>query len=208
MGFRAWSVMQRIARWLTATGVTPNAVSFASIGFSAGAGGLLLWSARVAGVGGAACLLGVPVLVGLRGLCNLFDGMIAVEGGRKTKSGEVFNDVPDRVSDLAMLVPAGYAVGDSSWAVPLGWAAGALAILVAYARMLGGALGTPQFFSGPMAKPHRMAVLSAASVAAAVEQLVGGTRWALLGGLAIIVLGCLWTTWRRLRQIVVTLETA
>ena len=27
-------------------------------------------------------------------LCNLLDGMVAVEGGKRSKSGELYNDVP------------------------------------------------------------------------------------------------------------------
>jgi phosphatidylglycerophosphate synthase len=54
-------------------------------------------------------LLVAVVGVQLRLLCNLFDGMVAVEGGKKSKSGEVFNDMPDRIADPILLVCAGYA---------------------------------------------------------------------------------------------------
>src|SRR5438105_2817615 len=36
----------------------------------------------------------------LRLLCNLLDGMVAIEGGFRSRSGEVFNELPDRVSDV------------------------------------------------------------------------------------------------------------
>ena len=49
--------------------------------------------------------------------------MVAVEGGRRTKSGEVFNDLPDRLSDPLILVGAGYAL-PYAWGPQLGWAAG------------------------------------------------------------------------------------
>ena len=32
-------------------------------------------------------------MIQLRLVCNLLDGMVAVEGGMKTKSGELYNDV-------------------------------------------------------------------------------------------------------------------
>jgi phosphatidylglycerophosphate synthase len=58
--------------------------------------------------------------VQFRLLCNLLDGMVAVEVGRKTKGGEVFNELPDRASDVVLLVCAGYA---SAAAVGPAWAA-------------------------------------------------------------------------------------
>ena len=40
----------------------------------------------------------------------MLDGMVAIEGGRQTKSGEIFNDLPDRIADALIFVCAGYAV--------------------------------------------------------------------------------------------------
>lgn len=42
--------------------------------------------------------LGVPFGVLGRLLCNLLDGMVAVEGGKRSKSGELYNDVPGLIS--------------------------------------------------------------------------------------------------------------
>jgi len=49
-------------------------------------------------------------VAGIQGrlLCNMLDGMVAIEGGRQTKSGEIFNDLPDRVADAVIFVCAGY----------------------------------------------------------------------------------------------------
>ena len=96
-----------------------------------------------------------------------FDGMVAIEGGFQTKSGEIFNDFPDRVSDPIILICAGYAIQTVPGGVELGWLAGILAVMTAYTRTLAGASGAPQRFLGPMAKQHRMALLSAALVLAA-----------------------------------------
>ena len=49
--------------------------------------------------------------VQLRLLCNLLDGMVAVEGGRSSPVGALYNEVPDRVADSLLLVALGYAVG-------------------------------------------------------------------------------------------------
>ena len=39
-------------------------------------------------------------------LANLLDGLVAVEGGRRSPTGELFNEVPDRVSDVLVLAGA------------------------------------------------------------------------------------------------------
>jgi hypothetical protein len=48
-----------------------------------------------------------------------------------------------------------------------------LAALTAYVRVTGASLGMGQDFRGPMAKQHRMAVLTAACLLAAVLGLLG-----------------------------------
>ena len=95
-------------------------------------------------------------------LCNLLDGMVAIEGGRKTRAGDIFNDLPDRISDPLIIVPAGYAITSLPFGPDLGWLAAVVALLTAYVRVLGHSAGTPDFFVGPMAKQHRMAVLTVA----------------------------------------------
>ena len=59
--------------------------------------------------------------------------------------------------------------------------------------MVGGALGLHQDFRGPMAKPHRMAVLTAACVLGAIEVALAGTGHALTVALAVISAGALIT---------------
>lgn len=149
-----------LTEWLLRTAITPNQISMASIGFAA--------------VGAAALMAGPGWLwltalgIQLRLLCNLLDGMVAVEGGRGSPLGALYNEVPDRAADSLLLVALGYALGEP-W---LGWACALAAAMTAYIRTLGGASGLPQDFRGPMAKPHRMAVLTAAC-------LLGLLEWAL-----------------------------
>ncbi len=47
----------------------------------------------------------------LRLVCNLMDGMLAVEGGLKTANGDLFNEFPDRIADVAILAALGQAGG-------------------------------------------------------------------------------------------------
>ena len=183
-----------LARWLTSAGVSPNAISLISIVFAGGAAAAFLGVRQTNAPGTIATLFVVAaVCIQLRLLCNLMDGMVAVEGGKKTPTGEIYNDLPDRIADPLILVPAGYAV--LFWFGPcLGWSSGLMALMTAYVRMLGGSMGLPQDFGGPMAKPHRMAV---ATVAALLEALLAFTPyrgWAMTAALVVIVLGAIATT--------------
>lgn len=144
---------QRIARAIAGMGISPNQISVVSVAFAAlGAGALLAggWYLFAA----ALCIQG-------RLLCNLFDGMVAVEHNQATALGPVYNEFPDRIADSLLLVAAGYACGMPE----LGWLAALAAALTAYVRVFGAACGLGHDFRGPMAKQHRMAVLTAACVA-------------------------------------------
>ena len=197
---------RQAASWLARRGVAPNWISLASVGFAALAGLGLLVSREGPRSSRIALLVGAAACIQLRLLCNLFDGMVAIEGGRRTPAGEVFNDVPDRWADALILVAAGYAVPGLAWAPDLGWAAALLAVFTAYVRVLGGSLGLPQDFSGPMAKPHRMAVMTVACLVAAGEAWVDARSVALPGALALVALGSAVTAWRRTSRIVRGLE--
>ena len=192
---RSWA--RTSAAWLAARGVQPNTVSIASIGFAATGAAAFAASAGATAPAQTLLLGAAALCIQLRLLCNMLDGMLAVEGGLKTKTGDIFNELPDRVADVLILAGAGYGVQLVDYGPALGWAAASLALLTAYIRALSGSLGLPQHFLGPMAKQHRMFVLTVASIAAAVEAQTGVRPRALLAGLAVIVLGSLLTSWRR-----------
>jgi phosphatidylglycerophosphate synthase len=185
-----------LARWLGARGVRPNAVSVTSVLFAALAGGSL-WMAGWSAWRSAWLYVAAAAGIQLRLLCNMLDGMLAVEGGMKSALGDIYNDLPDRIADALILIGAGYAVRDAPWGVTLGWTAALLAVMTAYVRVLGGSLGAGQRFLGPMAKQHRMFVLTVACLVAAVEQAAGWPARAVWWALAIIVVGSLVTTVRR-----------
>lgn len=146
-------------------------------------------------------LIAAAAAIQLRLLCNLLDGMLAVEEGLKTRTGEIYNDFPDRIADVLILVGAGYSVDHSGYGPMLGWIAAVLALLTAYVRVLGGSLGLTQHFSGPMAKQHRMFALTISTLLAAGEVFAGLPPRALLAGLTIIIGGSLVTVIRRTRLI-------
>jgi len=199
---------RRMAAAFASAGVKPNTVSLMSVLFAA-ASGLCLVRSAASDEGARSLLLVAAVILTLgRLLCNLFDGMMAVEGGLLTKSGEIFNDLPDRVSDAIVMVCAGYAAQGVALAVELGWLAGLLAVMTAYTRMLAGATGAPQRFLGPMAKQHRLAVLLPALIVAAIVRPWGVDSRVIAAALLVIVVGSVVTIARRARATVRDLESS
>jgi len=99
---------------------------------------------------------GTMLLIGVRSLGNILDGMVAIESKRASPIGELFNEVPDRISDAAMLIGLGFAKGGDPY---LGCLAALAAVFTAYVRAIGKVAGAPQDYRGPMAKPQRMLVV-------------------------------------------------
>jgi phosphatidylglycerophosphate synthase len=175
----AWA--RRLAGWAVQRGLQPNQISRASVSFSALGLAFFALSPLVPGVLQGCLLILAAAMVQARLVCNLIDGMVAVEGGQGTKDGPFWNEAPDRLSDLLILVGAGLAAGNAG----LGTLAAALAIATAYMRELGRAECFPPDFSGPLAKPQRMAVLTLGTVIAAVY----ASEWTLTMTLWFIILG-------------------
>lgn len=167
------------ASFLARTRITPNQVSATSVVFAA-IGALLL--ARYPTPPG---LVGCAAAVQARLACNLLDGMVAIEGGKKSAVGALYNEFPDRIADSLLIVALGYGVGWPAW----GWFGALAAALTAYIRVFGGSLGLAQDFRGPMAKQHRMAALTLACLVGALEFLINGTQYALIAAAIVIALG-------------------
>ncbi|GEK70629.1 Phosphatidylglycerophosphate synthase [Paracoccus denitrificans] len=180
-----------VTRRLVARGIAPNRISAGSVVAAALSGGALALSAQT----GALWASGVLLVLGalfcqLRLLCNLFDGLVAVEGGMGSPDGAFWNEVPDRLSDLMILAGLGVAAGLPG----LGLLAGALAILTAYLREFGRASGLGSDFSGPGAKSHRMAAVTLGALAQA-GAWIAGAGWPVL----------VWTLWLVLALTVATI---
>jgi phosphatidylglycerophosphate synthase len=194
------------ARWVAAIGVRPNQISVLSVFFAALACGCLALTSRAEGKNIAWLFVGAAAGIQLRLLCNMLDGMVAVEGGFRTKSGEIYNELPDRFADALILAGAGYSFGSSPTLAALGWAAAVAAVTTAYVRALGVAAGASQYFLGPMAKPHRMAVLTVACLGTALLLAVQKPYDLIQLALWVVVIGCAITTARRTIRIVRELE--
>lgn len=196
-----------LARTLAQGGVTPNAVSIAGIAFAAAAGLAFAVAPHQDGGIRAGVLLAAAASIQLRLLCNLLDGMLAVEQGLKSKTGDIYNEVPDRLADIFILLGAGYAARDLPYGVTLGWAAALAAVMTAYIRVFAGSIGATQYFIGPMAKQHRMFTLTVATLAAVVEAVAGFPARAIRVGLALIIAGSIVTAIRRVRRLVTEVKT-
>lgn len=183
-------------RVLLRSGLSPNQISILSMVFAAAAAAAFHW-------GGATVfgLLLAALCCQMRLLCNLFDGLVAVEGGKGAPDGPFWNEAPDRVSDALILTGLGLAAGRAD----LGLAAAALAIATAYLRELGRANGLGNDFCGPFAKPQRMAVVTAAAVLQAGALLMAEPLPILLWALWLLILGTgltvLRRAWRQIRRL-------
>lgn len=179
---------KKFASYLSQKNITPNQISVASVGFS------LLAAICLFCMPSENWLL--PILAGAfiqcRLLCNLFDGMVAVEGGKKSAAGELFNDIPDRIADPLILIAAGYAVNFFAAEI-MGFLAALLAVMTAYIRTLATSIGAPTNYAGPMAKQHRMAIMTIACILTAFEH----HGYFIFLALVAIIIGCLLTIYRR-----------
>lgn len=204
-----------LAGWLARSGVTPNAISVFSMVFAAGAMACFLIAGDQSSTTGIlSAWLGALACIQLRLLCNLMDGMVAVEGGKGSPVGAIYNDAPDRVADVLILVGAGYSgAGDPGvvklfHVIPMGWCCAVVAVWTAYIRVLGAALTGAHDFRGPMAKQHRMAVLCGGILIEMFQHLLQQERLGILIALTVIFFGGLWTCWRRLRVLAAALRGA
>ena len=138
-------------RWCVRLGIHPNFISYGSIVASALAG-VCFWQASAL----PALLIVAIAFCYVRLWLNMLDGMVALASGKASRTGEIANELPDRISDVLIFV----GVAHSNLCHPLGgyWAA-LFALLVAYVGTLGQAVGVQREFSGWMAKPWRMVAL-------------------------------------------------
>ncbi|TLD71392.1 CDP-alcohol phosphatidyltransferase family protein [Phragmitibacter flavus] len=225
---------KKLAAFLVKTPITPNIISVISILFAVlGAICFIMIPTAPCQWGGTLLWFGAATCIQLRLLCNLLDGMVAIEGGKKSPTGGLYNEVPDRIADILFLAAAGYTasnhllhfdiakpiaeggccnfalIGTLSqhvlYGIPLGWLVVALAVTAPYIRVLGGTLTGTQSFIGPMAKQHRMFLLTVACFLSIAELWLWNpgnhghsVMWFTLLFMAI---GTLWTCIRRLNLI-------
>jgi phosphatidylglycerophosphate synthase len=200
---RRLRIIRQLAAALARRRIRPNHISLLGLAASLAAGTLLGLTSLPDHPQRLYFLL-AAALIQLRLLCNLIDGLVAVEGNMRSPTGELFNEVPDRLSDSATLIGAGYAAHSSP---ALGYLAALAAVFVAYARSVGKGCGLPSDFRGPMAKQQRMFLITLCSLYLAIAPSSQPRLPAFLDSadpglmtifLAVIILGCIITAARRL----------
>ncbi len=195
--------MVAVAGSLSRAGLSANSISVTGVFSCTVAGGAFAMTAATTGASQRMFWLAGAVFVQLRAICNLLDGMVAVQTGEASPVGELFNEVPDRLSDAAMLIGFGYAAGSTP---VLGYAAALVAVFVAYVRAQGCVAGAPQDYRGPMGKPHRMFLITAVAVFFAVSPIQWhepwwgpGMAWGVAqAAMGVVIVGGLLTAARRL----------
>jgi len=199
---RALGWIKALARRCAEAGISPNAISVFGLAVAVLGGVAFALTAVFPGQARLLWLAGL-VLLPVRILANTLDGMVAVEWNRSTPSGVLYNEAPDRLADLALLIGAGYARGGDP---VLGYLAACTALFVAYVRTLATRAGAPADFGGPMAKGHRMGVLMLAAAYGAAAPASLQPQWGPHGAwgvmavaLAVIFAGGVLTAARRLR---------
>ena len=141
----------------------------------------------------------VPVFLVFRLALNALDGSIARRTGTARPFGKVVNELCDRVSDAALLVPF-LAIAPAGLVV----AALVAVSLTSLSGLLGEVVGPERLSEGPMGKADRCAVVAVASVAAGLT----GAVVPLIGALVLIALGALITVGVRLRSLHVLAQEA
>lgn len=202
---RQWPFFQKLASALANSGVTPNAISVASVFFAVAAGGCLAATNQIEDpfIRRGFWILSA-IMIQFRLIANLMDGMVAIEGGKKSAVGDLYNEVPDRLSDPAILIGAGFAWGGCPM---LGLTAALVAVFVAYVRAIGASVGVGQVFLGPFAKQQRMALMTLVCVVSTVlptqwQPIHASTGIGISGGaLLVIIAGGIVTSVRRLHHI-------
>lgn len=190
-------------RFCVRAGIHPDVISYLSVAASLAAA-ICFWRAR----GTPWLLLIAPGFCYLRLWCNMLDGMVALASGKARARGEILNDLPDRISDVAIFAGAAH----SGWMHPLlGYWAAIFALLTAYAGLLGQAIGVHREFSGVMSKPWRMVMLHVGAwlTLAGISWSANGSRAGALAALdwtcLIVIAGCVQTIAVRLRRIMTAL---
>lgn len=190
---------EAITNTLVRAGISPNGISLIGM-LAAILAGLSFSLTDLASLSIERILwMGGSILCQIRLLCNLFDGMVAIARNEASKKGELYNEVPDRISDAAIMIGLGYSLGGS---VALGFLAALVSVFVAYVRAMGVSIGAPNDFCGPMAKPQRMAIVTILGVYMGMTPESWRIEWGESTiALLFVILGGVITAIRRLCRI-------
>ena len=176
--------LEPVIVWLLARRISADALTLATIPVGLLAGACLLVSPTAPGL-----LLGVPILATMRLVLNLLDGAVARRSGQTHVRGEFYNEVGDRLTDIAFLAPVAFLPGADRTTVLLGVTG---AVLASFAGVAARAAGDQRIYRGILSKPGRMVLVSGFALVALVA---GPDAWVPFG--AVLLVGTILTAAER-----------
>jgi phosphatidylglycerophosphate synthase len=156
-------VLRPYERTLIRLGVSPNAITFASL-LTAFASAWALATGRFA-LGGWLYLF--------TGILDIFDGRVARATGQVSKGGAFFDSVMDRYSEIMVFGGLAYFYRDS-WAMLVVLAASLGSVMVSYTRARAEGLGIDDVNIGTMQRPERLFYLGFVTVIAPIPEALWG----------------------------------
>lgn len=163
---------------LAKAGITPDMVTLAAVPVAVLGGACLLISPSA-----PALLLIIPLLVILRLVLNLIDGNMARRTGKIHPRGELYNELGDRLADIAFLAPVAFLPGASPQIVLLGVLMG---VMASYVGITARAAGGERIYRGILSKPGRMTLLVACCLWAFIAGPTDTTAWTAFGPILLI----------------------
>ena len=109
---------------------------------------------------------------------NLLDGNMARRTGKIHPRGELYNELGDRLADVAFLAPVAFLPGASPQIVLLGVLMG---VMASYVGITAKAAGGERIYRGILSKPGRMALLVVCCLWAFVAGPADTLAWAVFG---------------------------
>jgi archaetidylinositol phosphate synthase len=131
--------------------IHPDIVSYAAV-IVAAATGFCFYQAKSM----PSLLIVAIILTLLRMTLNTLDGLIAINRGNLSLKGEIVNALPDRYSDIFIMIGIALSPLCNIW---LGIGALCSVLLVSYTGMLGKAVGVSWQHQGPAGKVERLIIL-------------------------------------------------
>lgn len=141
-------LIRPIERLFAATGVSPNLITFVSLGLCAGSGWAIAENHLATGAW----------LYGLAGVTDILDGRLARATGRQSKAGAFLDSVSDRWGELFVFTGCAWYLRDGGWLLTVMLAV-AGSMMVSYTRARGEGLGL-QLDGGMMQRAERVIVVA------------------------------------------------
>lgn len=141
-------LIRPIERLFAATGVSPNLITFVSLGLCAGAGWAIAEGLLATGAW----------LYALAGVTDILDGRLARATGRQSKAGAFLDSVSDRWGELFVFAGCAWFLRGGGWLLAVMLAV-AGSMMVSYTRARGEGLGL-ELDGGMMQRAERVIVVA------------------------------------------------